>query len=235
MRITPLGDSALVVEIGRRVDEATHHRVQAALHLLESPPLRGVTEVVPAFTTLTLFYDPLVLAESGRATESLVSQLTRSVRSRLRTLPARVKEVPGRIIEIPICYGGEFGPDLQEVATRTRLKPEEVVLRHSRADYLVYMLGFSPGFPYLGGLPESLSVPRRANPRPTVPPGSVGIVNHQSCIYPMATPGGWNLIGRTPVKLFFPNEEPPALLRAGDHVKFRAITPKQFADWKENA
>jgi inhibitor of KinA len=233
MRITPLGDRALVVELGQRVDEATHYRVQAAFKLLESPPLTGVTEIIPAFTTLTLLYDPLVLEASGEPAEDLVNKLVHSVRSRLHGLPARVKATPGPIVEIPVCYGGKFGPDLEEVAEHAGLTQEEVILRHGGAIHLVYQIGFSPGFPYLGGLPESLSMPRRATPRTSVPPGSVGIVNCQSCIYPMATPGGWNLIGRTPRKLFRPEANPPSLLQASDRVKFRAITPDEFAGWKE--
>jgi inhibitor of KinA len=229
MRITPLGDSALVVELGRQVDELTHYRVQAALRLLESPPLAGVTEVVPAFTTLTLFYDPLVLAEAGAPTESLISQLIDSVRSRLHALPATVQPEPGPTVEIPVCYGGSFGPDLEQVAVHAGLMAEEVIRRHSSALYLVYLIGFSPGFPYLGGLPESLAMPRRTTARTSVAPGSVGIANQQCCIYPLATPGGWNLIGRTPLRLFRVDADPPSLLRPGDRVTFRAITPDEFA------
>jgi inhibitor of KinA len=229
IRIMPLGDSALVVELGERVDELTHGRVQAALRLLESPPLAGVTEVVPAFTTITLFYDPRLLAKEATPAAVLLSRLSDSVRSRLRALPGAVKPEPGRNLEIPVCYGGPFGPDLEQVALQTRLTPEEVVRRHTGAVYLVYMIGFSPGFPYLGGLPESLAVPRRPSARTRVPPGSVGIANSQSCIYPTATPGGWNLIGRTPLQLFRLDAEPPSLLRAGDRVRFRAITPDELA------
>jgi inhibitor of KinA len=224
-----MGDSALVVEFGRRVDELTHHRVQAAAHLLENPPLTGVTEVVPAFTTVTLFYDPVLLVKAGAPAGDLIGGLAKAIRTRLEQMPSKVKTPRAHVVEVPVCYGGPFGPDLEAVAAQRGLTPEEVVRRHSCAIYLVYVIGFSPGFPYLGGLPESLQVPRRAIPRTSVAPGSVGIANDQSCIYPMATPGGWNLVGRTPLKLFRWDAEPPTLLRPGDRVKFRAITPEEFA------
>ena len=226
-------DRALVIELGDQVDELAHYRVQAAWRLLEAPPLAGVTEVVPAFTTLTLFYDPFALAQAGASAVSLVETLTHEVRSRLRRLPAKVKAKPGPVVEIPVCYGGSFGPDLDQVALQTGLTPEEVVRHHSSPLYLVYLTGFSPGFPYLGGLPEALTVPRRATARTVVPPGSVGIANHQSCIYSMATPGGWNLIGQTPCKLFRFDATPPSLLCPGNRVKFRPITPEEFANYPE--
>ena len=229
IRITPLGDAALVVDLGRGMEDTTHDRVQAVFRLLSSPLLPGVTEVTPAFTTVTLFYDPRFAAKECQPTESLIDAMTRLVRARLAELPTRSKSEAGRIVEIPICYGGPFGPDLEAVAAHVRLKPEEVVRRHGRAQYLVHVIGFSPGFPYLGGLPEALAMPRRSTARQTVPPGSVGIANHQCCIYPLATPGGWNLIGRTPMKLFRLDADPPSLLRVGDRVKFRAITPEEFA------
>ncbi len=229
MRITPLGDTALVVELGTALDEATLHRVQAACRLLETPPLQGVTELVPAFNTITLFYDPKLVITPGQPTGTELEKFTESVRVRLRKLAAKAKPDPGPVVEIPICYGGPFGPDLDHVAVQKGLTPEEVARRHSSTIYLVYLIGFSPGFPYLGELPLALAVPRRDTPRVSVPPGSVGIANRQTCIYPMATPGGWNLIGRTPLQLFRWDTEPPSLLRPGDRVKFRAISPTEFA------
>jgi len=136
---------------------------------------------------------------------------------------------PGRELVIPVAYGGDFGPDLAEVAERTGLSPEKVIARHTAAEFLVYLLGFSPGFAYMGGLPAELAVPRRTVPRTSVAPGSVGMVNDQTCIYPQATPGGWNLIGRTPWALFDPAKDPPTRLRAGDRVRFRAIKPEEFS------
>ncbi len=226
MRITPLGDTALIIEIGEKIDEATHHRVQAATRLLDAAKLPGVWEAVPAYTTVTLFYDPLKTAAA--ADGDPVLWLSAKATDALAKLPRSVSGKGGRVVEIPVCYGGEFGPDLEEVAQRTGLAPEEVVRRHAAADFLVYVIGFAPGFPYMGGLPDELALPRRATPRTKVPPGSIGIVNDQTCIYPLATPGGWNLIGRTPTRMFRPQQDPPAFLQAGDRVRFRAITPEEF-------
>lgn len=226
MRITPLGDTALIIEIGDRIDEATHHRVQAATRLLDAANLPGVWEAVPAYTTVTLFYDPLKAAAAAQGDP--VAWLGTKAAEVLGKLPRSVGPRGGRVVEIPVCYGGEFGPDLEEVATRTGLPPGEVVRRHGAAEYLVHVIGFAPGFAYMGGLPRELAVPRRETPRTKVPPGSVGIVNDQTCIYPLPTPGGWNLLGRTPTRMFRPQQEPPTFLEAGDRVRFRAITPEEF-------
>ncbi|MDI1335547.1 MAG: 5-oxoprolinase subunit PxpB [Lacunisphaera sp.] len=227
MRFTPLGDNALMLEVGDVIDEPTHRRVQEAWRALAAAPLPGVTELVPAYTTVTLFYDPLLAVQAGAPATDIADWLTVQVEERLKH-PPKMEKVKIRTVEIPVCYGGEFGPDLALVAKQAKLSPEEVIKRHSKPEYLVYLVGFAPGFPYLGGLPKELETPRHARPRMTVPPGSVGIGGAQTGIYPLATPGGWNLIGRTPEKIFRPAENPPVLLRAGDRVKFKAITPAEF-------
>jgi inhibitor of KinA len=227
MQITPLGDSALILEVGEHIDEPTHRRVQEALAVLEAGKLPAVSELVPAYTTVTLFYDPLLAIEAGAPGEDVPGWLAKQVQARLAAGKAQARAT-GRKLEIPVVYGGEYGPDLAEVAQKLRLSPEEVVRRHSGTEYLVYMLGFSPGFPYLGKLPPELALPRRSSPRTAVPPGSVGISNDQTCIYPQATPGGWNLIGRTPLTMFDPAKDPPTLLQAGDRVRFRGIEAGEF-------
>ena len=228
MQITPLGDTALILEWGDVIDESTYRRVHAAWQVLAAAPLPAVTELVPAYTTVTLFYDPNQAVQAGAAEDGIVEWLSGKVRERLKN-PPKVEKSKGRTVEIPVCYGGEFGPDLGLVAKNAKLSPEEVIKRHSKADYLVYLIGFAPGFPYLGGLPKELITPRHAKPRMMVAPGSVGIAGNQTGIYSLGTPGGWNLLGRTPLKLFLPKENPPVLLRAGDRVKFRAITAEEFA------
>lgn len=228
MQITPLGDNALVLEVGTVIDESTHRRVQAAWRALAAAPLPAVSELVPAYTTVTLFYDPWAAVQAGAPAQGVADWLGAQVRARLKN-PPKTEKVKPRIVEIPVCYGGVFGPDLARVAAQARLAPEEVIKRHSKAEYLVYLIGFAPGFPYLGGLPEELHTPRHQKPRMTVPPGSVGIGGEQTGIYPLATPGGWNLIGRTPLRIFRPEENPPVLLAAGDQVRFRAITPEEFS------
>ena len=228
MQITPLGDSALILEVGEQIDEPTHHRVQAALAALEASPLPGVTELVPAYTTVTLFYDPVRALAAGAPPADIAGWLGAQALARAGKARGGARG-SGRKVEIPVCYGGEGGVDLPEIAARAGLSPEEVIRRHSAAEYLVYLLGFSPGFAYMGGLPKELAFPRRDVPRKSVPAGSVGIVNDQTCIYPQATPGGWNLIGRTPLAMFDPRRDPPVRLHAGDRVRFRSIGLAEFA------
>lgn len=228
MQITPLGDTALMLELGSVIDEPTHRRVQSAWQALQAAPLPAVTEVVPSYTTVTIFYDPAGAVQAGAPETAVVDWLCSKIRERLKNPPKLEKTKP-RTVEIPVCYDEEFGLDLALVAKQAKLSIEEVIKCHCKADYLVYLIGFAPGFPYLGGLPKELNTPRRAKPRMKVAPGSVGIAGNQTGIYPLGTPGGWNLIGRTPLRLFIPEKNPPVLLSAGDRVKFRAIPPEEFA------
>ncbi|HVT74754.1 MAG TPA: 5-oxoprolinase subunit PxpB [Lacunisphaera sp.] len=228
MPITPLGDMALQIEVGDTIDEPTHRRVQLAWRALTSAPLPGVVEVVPAYTTVTVYYDPALVVEAGAPENGVAAWLGTRVAERLKA-PPKADKVKPRLVEVPVCYEAEFAPDLALVAKHAGLKPEEVVRLHSAQQYLVYMIGFAPGFPYLGGLPKVLETPRHAKPRMVIPPGSVAIGGAQTGIYPLATPGGWNLIGRTPLRLFRPEEDPPVLLCAGDNVKFRPIDRDEFA------
>jgi inhibitor of KinA len=228
MQIVPLGDTALLLELGDAIEDAVYRRVRTAWQALAASPLPGVTEVVPAYTSVTVYYDPWQAVQAGAPEQGVADWLGTKVRERLKN-PPKVEKNAGRTVEVPMVYGGEFGPDLGHVAKHAKLSAEEVIRRHSKADYLVHLVGFAPGFPYLGGLPKELATPRQAKPRMKVPPGSVGIGGAQTGIYPLATPGGWNLIGRTPLRLFRPAEDPPVLLRAGDRVKFRAISGEEFA------
>jgi inhibitor of KinA len=228
MQITPLGDHALVLELGTVIDESTHRRVQAAWRALAAAPLPSVSELLPAYTTVTIFYNPWEAVQAGAPALGIADWVGGLVRERLKNPPGMEKAKP-RVVEVPVCYGGEFGQDLARVAAHAKLSPEEVIRRHSKAEYLVHLIGFAPGFPYLGGLPKELHTPRHAKPRMSVPPGSVAIGGEQTGIYPLATPGGWNLIGRTPLRIFRPEQTPPVLLSAGDRVKFRAITADEFS------
>ena len=224
MTLSPLGDNAVVLEFGQEVDEAVVMRVRALAAALELHPPVGVTEVVPAFTTVTVFYD---LAHIGS-----YEQLCAELRTRAGRAASRPPFETGKLVEIPVCYGGDFGPDLAAVAERAGLSPEEAAQLHQRTEYRVHAIGFLPGFPYLGGLPARLRTPRRASPRLQVPAGSVAIGGAQTGIYPLASPGGWNLIGRTPLALFRADAHPSARLRVGDRVKFRPLSPEEFAAWK---
>ncbi len=233
MPVTPLGDSSLILTVGDAIDEPTLGRVQAAWRALEAAKLPGVTELVPAYTTVTVFYDPIAAVSAGAPAREITGWMKARVEEAVKKAAPATKARAGRAIEIPICYDREFAPDLAEIAERTGLAVKEIITMHLAAEYLVYLVGFAPGFPYMGGLPERLALPRREVPRKRVAPGSVGITGTQCGIYPLEMPAGWNLIGRTPARLFRPEQEPPVLLQAGDRVRFRQITGAEFEQWKE--
>jgi inhibitor of KinA len=214
-----LGDAALTIQIGDQMDRETFLRVRALADFLEANPFPGLQEYVPAMASVTLYYDVGQL--SWREAELAAERVYRAAKS--TAVP------PARRVEIPVCYGGEFGEDLEFVASHHRLTAREVIRIHADAEYLVHMIGFVPGFPYLGGMSQQIATPRRSSPRLKIPAGSVGIAGSQTGIYPLETPGGWQLIGRTPLALFRPANDPPALLRAGDTVLFRPIDPAEFA------
>lgn len=224
MTLSPLGDSALVIALGSGLDEAALRRASALAAALERDRPAGVVEVVPAFASVTVYYDAMLIGGYARLCAEIEARAVRAESAR--------GVQPARRMEIPVCYGGEFGPDLGDVAARAGVSVERVVALHAGADYLVHAIGFAPGFAYLGGLPEKISAPRRATPRTVVPAGTVGIGGAQTGVYPLATPGGWNLIGRTPLRLFDAGRAEPALLQAGDRVKIRAIGAEEFAAWR---
>jgi len=227
VRLYPLGDAAVVLELGQAIDPATHRLIQALAQLLDQHPPPGLREYVPAFTTLTVYYDPWVLHQLSELPP--YEQVGSYLGSLLPVAQAAAAAyAPGPLVEIPVCYGGEFGPDLAAVAQHTQLSAAEVISRHAQPDYLVYMVGFAPGFPYLGGLDAQLATPRRAAPRPLVPAGAVGIAGLQTGIYSLPTPGGWQLIGRTPLRLFDAARARPSLLQAGDRLRFMPISESEF-------
>lgn len=225
MVLSPLGDAAVVLSLGGEVDATILARVGALSAALRAAGGPGIVDVVPAFATVTVFYD---IARTGRydAFERRLAELAD------RALEALPRAPAARQVEIPVCYGGEYGPDLEAVALRAGVGLEAVIESHSAAEYRVDAIGFVPGFAYLEGLPARLHTPRRPTPRPHVPAGSVGIGGAQTGVYPIETPGGWNLIGRTPVALFDLGRSEPSRLRVGDEVRFRPMTPEEFAAWK---
>lgn len=227
LRLYPLGDAAVVLEFGQAIAPATHQLIQAFSRVLAQHPPPGLREVVPAFTTLTVYYDPLALFEQG--VELPYEHINNCLRGLLPVAQAAAAAyVPGPLVEIPVCYGGDLGPDLELVASHAQLSAEEIIARHAAPEYLVYMVGFAPGFPYLGGLDARLATPRRAQPRPRVPAGAVGIAGAQTGIYSLPTPGGWQLIGRTPLRLFDAGRARPSLLQAGDRLRFVPISAAEF-------
>lgn len=226
MRLHPLGDRAVLIHLGDRIDEATHRRVRAVCSRLERSPVPGMLEIVPAFASVAVHFDPVAASGGGADAYGRVEAALLRELEDLEEI-----EIPAaRLVEIPVCYGGELGPDLEAVARRHGLRPEEVARIHAAGDYRVFMIGFAPGFAYLGGLAPRIATPRRATPRTRVPASSVGIGGAQTGIYPIDSPGGWQLIGRTPLRLFTPEAEAPTLLRAGDRVRFRAISAEEFRE-----
>jgi inhibitor of KinA len=227
----PLGDSGITVKLGQEISQITHERVKALCGYLEQSPFSGMVEYVPGFTTVTIFYDPISLFDPKIGEipyERAVSILTPILSQLSKGEPTKT-----RVIEVPVCYGGELGCDLEDVAIYHELTPQEVIRLHTEPEYLVYMIGFAPGFPYLGGMNEQIATPRRSTPRLIIPAGSVGIGGKQTGIYPIESPGGWHLIGRTPLLLFQPCQDPPSLLRAGDRIRFYPISKDEYDNWEE--
>lgn len=212
------GDRGLLVEYGDRIDPAVHQKVRSMAIVVGNDMPEGVIEIIPTYRSILVVYDPAVTSPD-------------ILRERLADMESRLSGIdipPPQVIDIPVCYGGEHGPDIDHVAQSHGLTVEEVIQLHSEPEYLIYMVGFTPGFPFLGGLPEKLHTPRLETPRTFVPQGSVGIANNQTGIYPIASPGGWQLIGRTPLRLFVPERRNPILYQSGDRIRFRPISFEEF-------
>jgi inhibitor of KinA len=210
LKILPAGDQALVVEFGDTIEPEANRMVRELDSAIEALGMPGVLETVPTYRSLLVQYDPVKTSFD-------------EILSRFAQLVTDLDEQSvgtSRVVRIPTLYGGEAGPDLEYVAEHAGIGTGDVIQIHSGTDYLVYMMGFSPGFPYLGGLSDLLTTPRLTTPRAAVPVGSVGIAETQTGVYPVTSPGGWRIIGRTPVRLFDPEASPPALLRAGDYLRF---------------
>jgi KipI family sensor histidine kinase inhibitor len=211
-------DQSLLVYFDHEITLQAHERVRRLLLLLETEPVAGIRNVHPAYCSLLIKFDAIKLRHSE------LEAILRKYLDRLE----KVSLPEPRQREIPVCYGGEYGPDLTDVAAMHGLTPAQVIELHSSASYLVYFLGFVPGFAYLGELPQALVTPRLATPRRTVPAGSVGIAGTQTGVYPAATPGGWRLLGRTPIPMFRADESGLSFLSIGDRVRFVPISPERF-------
>lgn len=218
LTIRPYGDQALLVELVPRIDPATNNAVVALARTLAAAAVPGLGAVTPAYCSLTVAYDPAVLPYPEAA--QLVTALNDSVVA---------SEKDGRLLRVPVCYEADLAPDLAEVAAHTGLTAAEVVRLHTSTEFRVYLLGFLPGFAYLGRLPEALHCPRKATPRLRVPAQAVGLAGLQTGIYPVEAPGGWQLIGRTPLPVFAPERAEPFLFRPGDRVRFYAVSEAEFA------
>ena len=214
------GDHALVAEFKNEISKETNERVRVLSYLLEKEPINGILETVPTYRSLMIHYNPLIIDQ-----KSLVLEL----KNREKKLDALKLPLP-MITEIPTLYGGEYGPDLGDVAKHAGMTEEEIINIHASREYLIYMLGFTPGFPYLGGMDPRIAAPRLENPRKKIKKGSVGIADTQTGIYSLDSPGGWKLIGWTPVPLFDPDRTSPFFLKAGDYIRFRPIDQEEYED-----
>jgi inhibitor of KinA len=217
-RFLPCGDRALSVELGDEITRDINARILALEYLLQQKRVPGVGETVPSYRALLVYYDPLVVG---------YEDLTATLRGLLAEARPEVLP-PVRTVELPCCYGGELGFELEPAAAKLGLAPDEMARLHAEADYYVYFVGFTPGLPYMTGMPERLTIPRLTNPRLKTPPGSVSIGGVQCCIYSVESPGGFWVLGRTPVRLYDPTAPDPILLRAGDHVRFRPIDRAEY-------
>jgi KipI family sensor histidine kinase inhibitor len=219
IRYMPFGDVALVVELGDAISLEVNSKVLALNEAVLKAKIEGIEEIVTTYRSLLIRYNPL---------KTTYEQLAFYIKDIAQVLEKKSIEIEGKKIIVPVAYGGEYGPDLSYVAKHHGLSEGQVVKLHSGREYRVYMIGFVAGFPYLGEVPDEIATPRLETPRLKVPAGSVGIAEKQTGIYPCEAPGGWRVIGRTPVKLFDPQQEPPALIKPGDRVKFKPISKKEF-------
>lgn len=207
------GDSSLVMEFGNTISPLINAKIRSLVNSIEKSNIAGIKELIPTYRSIQVIYDPLCIGY-----EELIQKLTEIGNS-----IGEGETDSYRIVEIPTLYGGEYGPDIDFVAKHNGISVEEVIKIHSSTDYLLYMLGFTPGFGYLGGMSEKIAAPRLQIPRTKIPAGSTGVAGTQTGIYPIDSPGGWQLIGRTPIKLYDPLANPPVLLNAGDYIRFTPI------------
>ncbi|WP_347548335.1 5-oxoprolinase subunit PxpB [Pseudalkalibacillus hwajinpoensis] len=214
----PLGEAAVKLTFNEEVSPALNRKIQVFCRELASSSKPGITEWVPAYDSVTIYYEPWNFSY-----EEITAYL-KEVASHNDNEQTKLKS----IVTIPTLYGGDYGPDLEELAESKKMNPEDIITLHTKGDYLVNMIGFLPGFPYLSGLDERIAMPRLENPRQTVPAGSVGIAGNQTGIYPLESPGGWNLIGRTPLRLFEPEKEETFLFQPGDYLQFHSVSEEEF-------
>lgn len=221
--ILTAGDSSLLIQFGNEIKPETNQKITATVQLMGEQHIEGVLDLIPAFCSLLVNYDPRVVS---------FEEISSRIKNLLK-VDTKIGAKRKRIFEIPVCYGGKYGPDMAFIAEHAGLTEEEVIKIHTSSDYLIYMLGFLPGFCYLGGLDERLHTPRLASPRLKIEAGSVGIGGSQTGIYPMDSPGGWQLMGKSPVKTYDPNRETPIWVEAGDYIRFIPVDEEEYMRIKE--
>ncbi len=220
VRFLLTGDTSLSAEFGNEISESINAQIRAFTIALEKSGVPGIVELVPTYRSCMIHYDPGIISYRAltKRLEGLLGQL------------GSIEIPPSDVLEVPVLYGGEMGPDLAFVAEHAGISEQEVIDIHTSTEYLIYMLGFTPGFTYLGGMSDKIETPRLKQPRVKIPAGSVGIAGKQTGVYPIDSPGGWQLIGRTPVKMYDPNRETPILPKAGQYIKFRAIDQAEYGE-----
>ena len=219
-----MGDRGVLIEFGDEISREINEKVRRMALAVQAEVREGIVEVVPTYRSLLVIYNPILLP-------------IKDLKKKLKRIEEGLQQAPlpeSRLTRIPVVYGGTYGPDLEEVARYHQIPPEKVIQLHCSKPYLIYMIGFMPGYPYMGELPEELVTPRLKTPRLVVSKGSVAIAQRQTGIYSMESPGGWQILGRTPVELFDPGREPPALLQMGDLVQFYQISEKEFREWQSD-
>lgn len=221
VRMLVAGEHGLVIEFGNQISPEINERVQRFAKLLHLEQIPGIIEVIPTYRSVTTYFDPLVITRQELA-KSVIQLLGRIENKCIEEL------LPPRVVHVPVCYGGVLGPDLEFVARYTGMSPQEVISLHTSKPFLIYMLGFIPGFPYLGGMPSEIAVPRQERPRERIPGGSVAIGGNQTGFYPIESAGEWWLIGRTPIKAFHLTSDKPFLFSVGDYLHFREISIERY-------
>jgi len=217
-----MGDRGLLLEFGNEISHEVNEKVRRMALAIQAEGVEGIIETIPTYRSLLVIYHPLTLP-------------LKQFKKRLQKIEKNLHGIPlpePKLTRIPVVYGGVYGPDLEFVGEYHKISPDEVIRLHTSKPYFIYMIGFMPGYPYMGELPDSLIMPRLKTPRLSVPKGSVAIAQKQTGIYSMESPGGWQIIGRTPIELFDPDRKPPALLQMGDLVQFDPISEKEFEEWK---
>ncbi len=228
-RIFPLGDSAITIDFGNSISKEINKEVMTRFSQLQQQPLPGTIELVPAYSSLTIYYDLPALKRIVYNHFTVYEWMKELLEEKLK-IPLREKIGNESLVRIPVCYEKEFSPDIEQLAALKNISVEEIVQIHTSIQYKVYMLGFLPGFAYLGEVDEKIAIPRKPQPQ-NVEAGSVGIAGKQTGIYPLVSPGGWQIIGRTPLKLFNPDNEMPTLLQSGDIVQFYSISKDEFKSY----
>lgn len=219
MKFLKAGDSALIIELGNEISPIINYNLKKITDYLDSLNHKGIKDLLPTYRSIIVYYDPFIIS---------FEELKEIVEKNCQINNSDVIKIKKEIVEIPVLYGGEYGPDIENIAAHNNLTIDEVISIHTSKEYLVYMLGFTPGFPYLGGMDKKIATPRLKTPRTKIPGGSVGIAGEQTGVYPIESPGGWQLLGRTPLKLFDQENEKPFLLKAGEYIKFVSISEKEY-------